>query len=257
MRELERHSPSFSVHALICPEQVTIVGRGRVGTALAAALAQAGVTVEGPLGRSATGTGADVVLLCVPDAEIATAAAAVIPGPALGHCSGATGLDVLAPHPAFSMHPLMTFAGGAAPRLAGAGAAIAGDSPETLALARALADALGLQPIEVADDARAAYHAAASMASNFLITLEGAAERLAATAGLERSMLLPLVRETVENWGRLGAERALTGPVARGDDATVGRQRSAVAERTPELLELFDGLVAATRALADRQAVGA
>ncbi len=54
---------------------------------------------------------------------------------------------------------------------------------------------------------------------------------------------MPLVRATVENWARLGAERALTGPVARGDDATVARQRAAVAERTPELLPLFDALV--------------
>jgi predicted short-subunit dehydrogenase-like oxidoreductase (DUF2520 family) len=151
----------------------------------------------------------------------------------------------------------MTFASGSAPHLDGAAAAIAGSSQETLAVARALAGTLGLQPVEVASADRTAYHAAASIASNFLVTLEVAAERLAGTAGLERSMLLPLVRETVENWGRLGSERALTGPVARGDEATVRRQRAAVAQRTPELLGLFDALVAATRTLAGRRAVSA
>ena len=90
--------------------------------------------------------------------------------------------------------------------------------------------------MQIADEDRAAYHAAASIASNFLITLEAAAERLLATAGADRDLLVPLVRATVENWARLGPERALTGPVARGDEATVARQRAAVAERTPDLL---------------------
>ena len=100
------------------------------------------------------------------------------------------------------------------------------------------------------DEDRAAYHAAASVASNFLVTLEGAAERLAATAGVDRELLAPLVRAAVDNWERLGAADALTGPIARGDEATVERQRSAIAERTPDLLPLFDALADATRALA-------
>ena len=133
---------------------------------------------------------------------------------------------------------------------AGAGAAIAGSTPRAVALARELAGALGMRPVEIAEPDRAAYHAAASIASNFLITLEAAAERLGATVGLERDQLVPLVRATVENWARLGPERALTGPVARGDEATVARQREAVAEAAPELLDLFDALVQATRALA-------
>ena len=107
-----------------------------------------------------------------------------------------------------------------------------------------------MSAVELDDRDRAAYHAAASIASNFLVTVEAAAERLAATAGVERELLVPLVRATVENWARLGPQRALTGPVARGDEATVARQRAAVAERTPELLTLFDALVDATRALA-------
>ena len=86
-----------------------------------------------------------------------------------------------------------------------------------------------MRPVVIADDDRAAYHAAASIASNLLVTLEAAAERIAATAGVDRELLLPLVRATVENWAELGPERALTGPVARGDEATVARQRAAVA----------------------------
>ena len=87
-----------------------------------------------------------------------------------------------------------------------------------LDLARRLAQRLGMRPIEIAPGDRTAYHAAASIASNFLVTLEAAAERLAATVGMERADLVALVRATVENWARLGAERALTGPVARGDE---------------------------------------
>jgi predicted short-subunit dehydrogenase-like oxidoreductase (DUF2520 family) len=132
----------------------------------------------------------------------------------------------------------------------GAGAAIAGTTPRAVAAARELTDALGMQPVVLADTDRTAYHAAASMASNFLVTLEAAAECLAGTAGVERALLVPLVRASVENWAALGPEPALTGPVARGDDDTVQAQRAAVAERTPELLALFDALVDATRSLA-------
>jgi predicted short-subunit dehydrogenase-like oxidoreductase (DUF2520 family) len=105
-------------------------------------------------------------------------------------------------------------------------------------------------PTQVADADRAAYHAAASIASNFLVTLEGAAERLAGTAHVDRALLVPLVRAAVENWAARGAADALTGPIARGDEATVARQRAAVAERAPDLLPLFDALADATRALA-------
>ena len=136
------------------------------------------------------------------------------------------------------------------PAFAGAGAAVAGSTPRALAIARELATRLGMRPTTVDDVDRAAYHAAASIASNFLVTLEAAAERLAATAGVDRELLAPLVRAAVENWVRLGAEQALTGPIARGDEVTVARQRAAIEQRTPELLPMFDALVDATRALA-------
>jgi predicted short-subunit dehydrogenase-like oxidoreductase (DUF2520 family) len=253
MRELERDSPSDTP----AYRRLAVVGRGRVGSALAVALARAGYQVEGPLGRGADGLGADglradAVLLCVPDDEIARAAAFIAAGPIVGHCSGATRLDVLAPHEAFSLHPLMTVTAEGAD-FTGAGAAVAGSTPRALALATELARALDMRPVAIAEEHRSAYHAAASIASNFLITVEAAAERIGAGVGLERDQLLPLVRATVENWARLGPERALTGPVARGDEATIARQRAAVDDVAPELLELFDALVSATRALAARR----
>ncbi|HWC86176.1 MAG TPA: DUF2520 domain-containing protein [Solirubrobacteraceae bacterium] len=244
MRELERDHPQASAHS-----EVAIVGAGRLGRALAAALAQAGYAVAGPFGHGAAPGDVDAVLLCVPDAEIAGAAACVPPGPFVGHCSGATGLAPLAPHEAFSLHPLMTVTERGAD-FRGAGAAIAGTTGRALSLARELAGALGMRAVEVDERDRGAYHAAASMASNFLVTLEAAAERLASTAGVDRPLLVPLVRATVENWAELGPDGALTGPVARGDEETVSRQRAEVADRAPELLELFDALVGATRALA-------
>ena len=248
MRELERDSSDDPS----CCRRVAVIGRGRLGTALADALIGAGYEVLGPFGRGADGAGADAVLLCVPDKEIAAAGAAIRADVPVGHCSGATGLEPLVPHEAFSLHPLMTVTAAGA-EFAGAGAAIDGSTPRALRLAREFAVMLGMHPVRVAPEDRPLYHAAASIASNFLVTLEAAAERLAADAGLERSRLVPLVRAAVENWATLGGERALTGPVARGDDATVARQRAAIEEHAPELVELFDALVETTRMIATRR----
>src|SRR5262249_39807776 len=129
MRELERDLFNCSVAC-----RLAVVGRGRLGTALAAALRDTGYDVEGPLGRGADGAGADAVLLCVPHSQVAAAAASVAPGPLVGHCSGATGLEPLTPHEAFSFHPLMTVTPDGA-RFAGAGAAIAGTTPRAAAFA--------------------------------------------------------------------------------------------------------------------------
>jgi predicted short-subunit dehydrogenase-like oxidoreductase (DUF2520 family) len=230
-------------------QMIAIVGGGRMGRALTDAFSAAGVRVTGPHGRGFAGAGADAVLLCVPDGQIAGAAAAVAPGPLVGHCSGATGLGVLAPHEAFALHPLMTITrrGG---DFRGAGAAVAGSSDRALALATELARALGMRPFEIADEDRAAYHAGAAMASNFLVALESAAQRM---AGVDRELLAPLVRAAVETWIAEG-DAALTGPIARGDAETVARHREAIAERAPELLALYEVLAEATRAVAARAA---
>ncbi|HYD52322.1 MAG TPA: DUF2520 domain-containing protein, partial [Gemmatimonadaceae bacterium] len=132
----------------------------------------------------------------------------------------------------------------------GAGCAVAGSTPRALATARALASALGMTPFEVEDEARALYHASASAASNFVVTLLGASEQLAARAGVPRAMLAPLARAAVDAWAERGAAGALTGPIARGDVETVARQREAIARRAADALPLWDALVDRTHALA-------
>ena len=228
-------------------QRLAIVGNGRMGRALAAALPQA----SGPFGRGFDGDGFDIVLLAVPDREIAGAAALVLPGRLVGHCAGAWGLDLLAPHEAFGLHPLMTVTHAGA-NFAGAGAAVAGSTPRALAVAQQLAAQLGLRAFTIADEDRAAYHAAASIASNFLVTLEDAAETLLRTAGAERGILVPLVRAALENWAAMGGPAAITGPIARGDEAGVARQRAALVERAPQLIALFDAMAEATRAMVAR-----
>ena len=249
-----------------------VVGAGRVGTALAAALREAGVSVEGPAGRGEVPQRCDAIVLCVPDAEIPAAAATVAgAAPLVGHTSGATPLTALeaAGGTPFGLHPLQTFpervpsrapgstGSGALGAFAGAGCAVAGSTPEALDFAGRLARVLGMTPFEIDDEGRAAYHAAASVASNFTVTLLAAAERIAAGAGLApheaRALLAPLVRRTVESVAELDPERALTGPVARGDHATVETQRRALEDAAPELLDLFDELVRHTRALAGEE----
>jgi predicted short-subunit dehydrogenase-like oxidoreductase (DUF2520 family) len=228
-------------------DRCAVVGNGRMGRALVAALP----SLEGPFGRGFDGDTFEVVLVAVPDSEIVAAAAQIHPGPLVGHCAGSVGTAVLAPHEAFALHPLMTVTAETA-SFAGASAAVAGTTPHALAVAQELATALGMRTVQIADHDRAAYHAAASIAANFLVTLEDAAETLLRTAGADRDILVPLVRAAVENWAAAGAPAALTGPIVRGDDATVARQREAIAERVPELLALFDVMCARTRAIVAR-----
>jgi predicted short-subunit dehydrogenase-like oxidoreductase (DUF2520 family) len=180
--------------------------------------------------------------------------------PLVGHTSGATRLAALesAGGAAFGLHPLQTFPPGSGPEVfRGAGCAVAGSTRSALDFAVRLAELLGMTPFEIDDEGRAAYHAAASVASNFTVTLLAAAERIAAGAGLApheaRALLAPLVRRTVESVAELGPERALTGPIARGDDGTVETQRRALEDTAPELLDLFDELVRHTRALAGHE----
>jgi predicted short-subunit dehydrogenase-like oxidoreductase (DUF2520 family) len=238
------------------PLRVAIVGPGRVGTALARALRDAGVDVDGPLGRGERPARCDAIVLCVPDTEIPAAAEIVTAAaPLVGHTSGATPLSALAHTgvPGFGLHPLQSFAHPGV-RFEGAGAAVAGSTTEALAFATGLAERLGMRPFEIDDGGRAAYHAAASVASNFLVTLQAAAEEIAEGAGLDRedarALMMPLVRQTAENIAELGPEAALTGPVARGDEATVEAQRAAVERVAPELVGLFDELAKRTRTLA-------
>jgi predicted short-subunit dehydrogenase-like oxidoreductase (DUF2520 family) len=226
-----------------------IVGRGRLGGAIYAALDRSGASVRGPFGRDASVDDADVALLCVPEQELAAASATIRLGPLVGHCSASAPLALLAPHERFVAHPLMTVTAEGA-RFAGAACAIDGSSQRALAMAGELAHTLDMRPIHVPPELRALYHAAASMASNFLVTLEAAAEQLGGRCGVDRAALAPLVRAAADNWAALGAAAALSGPIARGDEATVALQRAAVAGAVPELLPVWDALAQATRALA-------
>jgi predicted short-subunit dehydrogenase-like oxidoreductase (DUF2520 family) len=254
MRELERDDiPS----PLTTP--LNVVGRGRVGRSLAVSAERAGAQVSLVSHDEAAenipeGT---AVLLCVPDERIpAMAEELADAGPSLlGHTSGATTLDALAAAAergaaTFSLHPLQTFADGETP-VEGTPAAIAGSSDESLAYARGLAEALGMRPFEVPEESRAAYHAAAAMASNLLVALEDSATALMQSIGVEdaRELLAPLVLRTAANWAERGPG-ALTGPIARGDRATVQRHRVAVAESVPELVRLYDVLAMRAEAMA-------
>src|SRR3954451_17471512 len=220
MRELDPKSP---------PEAPTcaVVGAGRLGTVLAEAL-QAGPALR----RGEIPDSVDGVLLCVPDGKIAEVARTIPEGPLLGHCSGATGLEVFGEREGFSLHPLMSTPTGASPEvLRGAGAAVDGTSEHALQIAHTLARRLGMIATRVKPEDRVAYHAAGAIAANFLVALEACAERLAQTAGISRRQLAPLVLATARQWAELGPENALTGAIARGDDVTTERPRAVVAER--------------------------
>jgi predicted short-subunit dehydrogenase-like oxidoreductase (DUF2520 family) len=207
-----------------------VIGPGRAGLSLARALEKSGRwSVLEVLGRddevARAADGVDLLVLAVPDAAVGAVAAAVVPvdGCVVAHLAGALGLDVLAPHTRrASIHPLRSLPTTTSD-LAGAWFAVAGDA----LAAEVVADLEG-RVVEVADADRVAYHAAAVMASNHLVALLGAVERVAASAGVPLDAFLDLVRGTVDNVSVLGPSAALTGPVARGDWETVGRHVEAI-----------------------------
>ena len=190
---------------------VKVIGRGRVGNAVHARLTEQGLAAGG------AGEDADLVLLCVPDSAIAGVAADILPGPWIAHVSGATPLTALAGHERrFGLHPLQTFTRTRGPeQLDGAWGAVTAEHDAARERAHWLAGRLGLRPFDIRDESRVLYHAGAAVASNFLVTLHRAAARLLEAAGAPPEALLPLMRRTIDN----GFE--LTGPIARGDLATV------------------------------------
>ena len=208
-----------------------VIGAGRAGGSLAAALRRAGWSVEGPLGRdvdrSVATTGTRVLVLAVPDGEVAAVASSIAPGDAVVvHLAGSLGLDVLAGHHRVgSLHPLVALPDPerGAERLHGAWFAVAGD-PAVEEMARAL----GGRTVVVADEDRAAYHAAAAIASNHLVALLGQVERVAAGVGVPLEAYLELARGALADVAASGPASALTGPVSRGDWATVARHLAAL-----------------------------
>jgi predicted short-subunit dehydrogenase-like oxidoreductase (DUF2520 family) len=247
MRELERDfHPSTPRET-----PLAIVGRGRAGRSLARAAEAAGLEVRlaGREDAAEACRAAGAALLCVPDDSISEACEAIAADapPLVGHVSGATTLDALAPATArgaaaFSLHPLQTFADGET-AVEGTPCAIAGSNEAALRFAESLAESLGMRPFEVAEENRAAYHAAAAIASNLLVALQESAAELLERAGVEdaRELLAPLVLRSAANWTERGPD-ALTGPAARGDLATIERHRAAIAEHAPELAPIYEAL---------------
>jgi predicted short-subunit dehydrogenase-like oxidoreductase (DUF2520 family) len=199
---------------------------------------------------SSAARGVDLLVIATPDAAVAEAASAVDPVPetVVAHLAGSLGLDVLASHArAASIHPLVALPDPdvGAERLRGAWFALAGEP-----FVRTVVEALGGQWFTIADEDRAAYHAAACIASNHLVALLGQAERVGAGAGAPREAFLDLVRATVENVAALGPARALTGPAARGDVETLARHRAAL---DPSELAAYDAMVDLAQQLSSSQ----
>lgn len=235
---------------------VQILGPGRLGRSLAILLRDAGHVV-GLNGRGFRVTAGDVVLLTVPDREIASAALQVDEGLPVLHCSGATSLAPLSSHAEHgSLHPLMTFPGPEVgiPELAGVAAAVDG-TPAAVALARTLATDLGLRPVQVPGDRRL-YHAAAVMAGNFATVLLAEAGQVLAACGVDpveaRTMLAPLAVASLNN-AVLNPRAALTGPVARGDQAVISAHRDALTDAgQDDALATYNAMVAAALRLIDQ-----
>ena len=210
--------------AVVAPA-VRIIGNGRAGGSFAGALEAVGWDIAEVLGRdhnpSHTAVGVDLVLICTPDAEVAHTAQRISPADAVvAHVAGSLGLSVLAPHlKRAAIHPLISLPDAAIgnERLQNNGwFGIAGDP-----IAAQLVAALGGQAFEVDDADRAVYHAAACVAANHVVALMGQVERLASTINVPSAAYLDLTAAAIQNVVALGAEAALTGPAARGDDDTI------------------------------------
>jgi predicted short-subunit dehydrogenase-like oxidoreductase (DUF2520 family) len=246
------------------PQPTAIVGAGRMGGGLASALEHRGYPVR-LLGRNRRPDGtreAPIVILAVPDDAIAITAAELARDHAIDgaqvvlHLSGLldrAALDSLSSTGAGlgSFHPLQTVAdpATASEQLRGAYAGLEGDE-RALAAGERLAGWLGMRPVRLAPGGKASYHAGAVFASNYVVVLANVAEQLARGAGVSpadaRSLYLPLMRGTLANLA-LGPAAALTGPIRRGDEATVRRH---LAILPPRVRRLYRELGLATLELA-------
>lgn len=252
------------------PLRTLVVGAGRAGGSFARALTRCGWQVEvvhhdqidsiddawaaahrGPVSDlPKTPDPPELVLLCVPDATVRSCAAALPKSDAfvVAHCAGSLGLDVLDGHRRVaSVHPLVSLADPevGAERLVGAWFAVEGDDSVGEVVA-----ALGGRSFPVAPGRRAAYHAAAAVASNHLVALLAEVEAIAAVAGVPLEAYLDLVRGTVDNVENLGVTDSLTGPASRGDWDTVRAHLDAIGPTGRD--HYLAGLVATAR-LAGRE----
>jgi predicted short-subunit dehydrogenase-like oxidoreductase (DUF2520 family) len=233
---------------------VRVIGAGRAGRSFAKAIdSLVDWDVIDMRGRgvavNAAAADADLVLIATPDTVVADVAASIRPGRAVvAHVAGSLGLDVLAPHGRrAALHPLMSLPNAeiGAERLTGGWFAVAGDP-----MVAELAAALGGRTFEIADNDRALYHAAAAIASNHLVALLGHAQRLGASVGVPTDALLALALGSAESAVALGPAAALTGPAARGDEATLFAHREAIGRRAPRELAAYEAMLAEARRLA-------
>lgn len=240
---------------------ISIVGPGRLGSSLCIALHNAGYSIDEIVTRNpvkarrlaqTVGTrivalknaalNSDIIWLTVGDSAIRSVAQALAAargdwtGKIALHSSGALASDELAilksrGASVASVHPLMTFSGGKPPSLIGVSFAIEGDAHAARA-AEVIVRALNATPIRIKPEHKPAYHAWASFGSPLLIALLATAERVGTLAGLSsrqsRPALLPLLRQTLDNYAALGADKAFTGPLVRGDVETVGKHLEAL-----------------------------
>lgn len=260
--------------------EIGIIGASRLGTTLALALERAGHSVaavasqrphsaQSFASRLAAAVALDpaglvrrcqLVVLAVPDGAVAALASGLpwVRGQAVVHCSGALELSALDAARACGalrgcLHPLQSFPErfGAAQRFAGITCGVEADGALEARL-HALCTALGARPLPLAGVDRARYHAAAVLASNYVVALHAAAAQAWTLAGLPperaREALAPLTLGAAENVERLPLHAALTGPIARGDAATVAGHLTALRE-APELYELYVRLASALLAL--------
>ncbi|HVS68635.1 MAG TPA: DUF2520 domain-containing protein [Mycobacteriales bacterium] len=264
---------------------VGVISAGRVGAVLGAALSRAGHRVASVAAVSdasrrravqllpgvrvrppdEVAAEADLLLLAVPDDALAAlasglaAAGALRRGTMVAHTSGAHGVGVLAPLVAvgalpLALHPVMTFTGTDVDLQRLDGAAWGVTSDEVLRpVAETLVIEMGGEPSFIAEELRPLYHAGLAFAANHLVTLVTQASELLATSGVEQPqrMLGPLLGAALDNALRNG-DRALTGPVARGDSGTVGKHLQTLAEHAPQALDAYIAMsrLTATRALA-------
>jgi len=267
---------------------VNLIGAGHVGRVLGKLLSAQGFHIQQVLTRSAAsaqqaidfiGAGrvatayeqlqpAAVHVLAVGDDQIVPACAALaravpLSGSIVFHCSGALASDRLqtagdAGARVASVHPIRSFADPAAvaAQFAGTFCGIEGDERALAVLMPAL-QAIGAQPVPIKAEAKTVYHAAAVFASNYLVTVLDAALRAYQAAGIPepvaRQLAQPLASESMANVFRLGAAAALSGPIARGDLATVARQQQAVSAWDEDTGALYRALVAPTTGLARRK----
>lgn len=262
---------------------LNLIGGGQLGRAMGRLFAASGAfTLQDVLTRSPTsaaaavafiGAGravasyaqlrrADVVMLAVSDDQIEAACAALAPaaGTLVFHCSGAKSSAALAAAAArgaytASVHPVRSFADPArvAADFTGTFCGVEGD-PRALALLSPALEAIGARSVVIDAAAKTVYHAASVFASNYLVTVMDAALRAYRAAGIDdavaRQLAAPLATQTLENVLRLGPRAALSGPIARGDLATVARQQQGLDDWDPALGELYRALATATTTLA-------